>query len=196
MSLADSNGKNLVAHQEASPNQPGLFRTEHSALTTKQPLPLNPESSVLSPDWRVWLPAVLLIVVAIVQVVLAKTAALGPWKGGGFGMFATTDGSQFRHVRIFVEAPDRSEELEIAPSQEFAAARAQLFPSDSMMTTLARAVIAREQRYGRPVHAVRLEVWRTEFNPESLEATDRPLRTFTFYADHSHAAQKDNKARE
>ena len=154
----------------------------------------DPRRSVLSRDWRVWLPVVVLIVVAIVQVVLAKTAALGPWKGGGFGMFATTDGSQFRRVRIFVEAPDRSEELEIAPSQDFAAARAQLFPSDSIMTSLARAVVAREQRYGRPVHSVRLEVWRTEFSPGSLAATDRPLRTFTLYADHPDAAKGDNPA--
>lgn len=163
---------------------------------TAQSSGFGPRHSVLKLDWRVWLPVVVLIVVAIVQVVLAKTAALGPWKGGGFGMFATTDGSQFRRVRIFVEAPDRSEELEIAPSQDFAAARAQLFPSDSMMTLLARAVVAREQRYGRPVHVVKLEVWRTEFSPGSLAATDRPLRTFTLYADHPDAAQGDNQARQ
>jgi hypothetical protein len=175
--------------QATSPTaQSSGFGPRHSVL--------SPESSVLKLDWRVWLPVVVLIVVAIVQVVLAKTAALGPWKGGGFGMFATTDGSQFRRVRIFVEAPDRSEELEIAPSQEFAAARAQLFPSDSIMTSLARAVVAREQRYGRPVHSVRLEVWRTEFSPGSLAATDRPLRTLTLYSDQSDAAQGDNKARQ
>lgn len=175
--------------QATSPTaQSPAFDPRHSVL--------SPESSVLKLDWRVWLPVVVLIVVAIVQVVLAKTAALGPWKGGGFGMFATTDGSQFRRVRIFVEAPDRSEELEIAPSQEFAAARAQLFPSDSMMTSLARAVVAREQRYGRPVHSVRLEVWRTEFSPGSLAATDRPLRTLTLYADHPDAAKGDNQARQ
>ncbi len=120
-----------------------------------------------------------LIVVAIVQVVLAKTADLSPWKGGGFGMFATTDGTAFRHVRIFVEATERSEELEIAPSQEFAASRAQLFPSETMLRGLARAVVAREQRHGRPVRTVRLEVWRTDFSSGSLDATDRPLRSFT-----------------
>lgn len=134
-------------------------------------------------NWRVWLPAVVLLAVAVVQIVLAKTAELGPWKGGGFGMFATTDGTPFRHVRVFVDSPGRSEELEIAPSQEFAAACVQLFPSDAMMKGLARAVVAREQRYGRPVQTVTLEVWRTQFSPRSLEATDHTLRVFTFYAD-------------
>ena len=134
---------------------------------------------------RVWLPAILLIVVAIAQIVLSKTANLSPWKGGGFGMFATTDGTPFRRVRIFVEAAGRSEELEIAPSQEFPAARAQLFPSDRMLGGLAEAVVARERRYGRPVETVRVEIWRTEFSPVSLDATERPLRIFNWHVDQS-----------
>jgi hypothetical protein len=132
---------------------------------------------------RIWLPAILLMVVAITQVLLSKTAELSPWKGGGFGMFATTDGTAFRRVRIFVEAAGRSEELEIAPSQEFSAARAQLFPSDRMLGGLARAVAGREERYGRPVQIVRIEVWRTEFSPVSLDATERPLRVFDWHVD-------------
>jgi hypothetical protein len=133
--------------------------------------------------WRIWIPAIVLIVVAAVQVVLTKTADLSPWKGGGFGMFATTDGTAFRYARIFVEAPGRSEELEIAPSQEIAAARAQLFPSDAMLGGLARAVLARERRYGRSVTTVRIEVWRTEFRPLTLDPTDRLLRSFVLYVD-------------
>ena len=41
--------------------------------------------------WRSWLPVALLLVVAGVQVALVKTEGLSPWKGGGFGMFSTTD---------------------------------------------------------------------------------------------------------
>jgi hypothetical protein len=134
-------------------------------------------------EWRVWLPTILLFVIAMMQIMLAKTAALSPWKGGGFGMFSTTDGTAFRYVRVFVEAPERSEELKIAPSQEEAAARAQLFPSDALLTGLARTVVAREKRYSRPVRMVRLEVWRTEFSAGSLDATDRRLRSFIFHVD-------------
>jgi len=129
--------------------------------------------------WRVWIPVFLLIAVAVAQVVLAKTAGLSPWKGGGFGMFATNDGTAFRHVRVFVEAQGRSEELEIAPSQEFEAARAQLFPSDAMMKSLGRSIVDREHRYGRPVRTVKLEVWRTEFSAGSLESKERLLRALT-----------------
>lgn len=135
-------------------------------------------------SWRVWLPALVLIAVALLQMVLTRTADLSPWKGGGFGMFATIDGTAFRHLRIIVEAPERSEELEIAPSQEILAAQVRLFPSDPMFAALAKAVVTREQRYERPVATVRIEVWRAEFN-EHLEATDRPLRIFTWDVDQS-----------
>jgi hypothetical protein len=55
--------------------------------------------------WRTILPVALLVAVASVQVVLTRTAGLSPWKGGGFGMFSTTDDSGRRRVRVFVTAP-------------------------------------------------------------------------------------------
>jgi hypothetical protein len=130
-------------------------------------------------SWRAWFPAVVLAVVAGIQVVLVRTADLSPWKGGGFGMFATTDGTAFRYVRLYVEGPDRSEELEVAPSLEDAAARARLFPSVTLMTRLAEKVVARERRYSRPVSSVKVEVWRTHFTTSPVKATDELLRSFT-----------------
>jgi hypothetical protein len=129
------------------------------------------------------LPAFLLLTVAVVQVVLVKTYALSPWKGGGFGMFATTDGGAFRQIRVFVEAPQRSEELSIAPYLEDSAARAQLFPSNTRLANLARAIADWEERHGWPVNTVRLEVFRTEFSPGSLDVSNHRLRVFTFYVD-------------
>jgi hypothetical protein len=130
-----------------------------------------------------FLPAFLLLTVAVVQVVLVKTYALSPWKGGGFGMFATTDGGPFRQIRVFVEAPQRSEELLVAPYLEDSAARAQLFPSNARLANLARAIAEREERHGWPVTTVRLEVLRTEFSPGSLDVTNHRLRDFIFYVD-------------
>jgi hypothetical protein len=57
------------------------------------------------------IPASLLLVIAGLQIFLAKSSYLTPWKGGGFGKFSTTDGNRFRSLRVFVSAPDRSEEL-------------------------------------------------------------------------------------
>jgi hypothetical protein len=130
-------------------------------------------------DWRPLIPTALLMGVAVMQVVLAKTADLSPWKGGGFGMFATTDGTASRYVRLFVDAPERSEELNVPDSLAFAAARAELFPSDRFMTHLGEAAGARELRQGRDAATVRVEVWRIEFSEAPLRGIGRRLRSLT-----------------
>ena len=110
---------------------------------------------------------------------LAKFSDLSPWKGGGFGMFSTTDGMAFRYVRLFVDAPGRSEELSVTASLEMAAARAQLYPSDHFLKGLGEAAGARELRNGRDASAVRVEVWRVEFSDHPLKGTERRLRSLT-----------------
>jgi len=136
----------------------------------------------VSPRAAEVIPAVLLVAVACGQLVLARTAGLTPWKGGGFGMFSTLDHGAFRRVSVVVEAPNRSEAVEIAPSLEDAEARAVNCPTDRLLRTLAAGVAARERRYDRPVASVRLTVWRTDFDPVTLHASDRMLRTFTYRA--------------
>lgn len=42
---------------------------------------------------------VVLVAVAVSQLFLATTRDLTPWKGGGFGMFASTDGLNYRPVQ-------------------------------------------------------------------------------------------------
>ena len=137
----------------------------------------------LSAAWRTALPVALLVTVACAQVVLARTASLSPWKGGGFGMFSTTDDAARRHVRVFVSAPERSEEIAITPSLEDAARRAAVLPSDLQLTRLAQRVVEREGRYGRPVDSVRVETWRIDYAPDTLAATSRRLREFVYRVD-------------
>lgn len=126
------------------------------------------------------LPSLLLVAVAATQMALSLTAGLSPWKGGGFGMFASNDGLTFRHVRVVVAAPSRSEEILIPPSLGPAAAAAATFPRPQALETLARAVAARERRYERDVETVRVEVSRTVFSP-TLEVTRAPVRTLTVH---------------
>ena len=139
--------------------------------------------------WRRILPVALLLAVACAQITLTRTSGLSPWKGGGFGMFSTTDDSGRRRVRIFVSAPDRSEEIAITPSLEDAAVRAAVLPSDGRLTRLARRVIERERRYHRPVHSVRIETWRIAYAPGSLAATPNLTRDFTYRVDATAAAR-------
>ena len=132
---------------------------------------------------RARLPVALLVVVACAQVILAKTAGLSPWKGGGFGMFSTTDDAGRRRVRVFVSAADRSEEIAIAPSLEEPARRGAVLPTDAQLSRLARRVVEREGRYRRPVDIVRIETWRIDYAPGTLAATSRLLREFVYRVD-------------
>ena len=58
-------------------------------------LPSNP-SRPRNFRWLVWLPSVVLVVVAIGQCGLVARRGLVPWKGGGFGMFSCVDGPSSR----------------------------------------------------------------------------------------------------
>ena len=124
------------------------------------------------------LPTALLLSIAVVQVSLARTMRLSPWKGGGFGMFASVDGQAFRWVRVYVAAPDRSEELLVPPSLEDLAARVSTFPHEAALERFGRAVAAREHRHGRPVETVKIEIWRAEYSPQ-LAAAWAPLVAHT-----------------
>jgi hypothetical protein len=127
------------------------------------------------------LPTVLLLAVASVQMMLAGTDRLSPWKGGGFGMFASVDGLPFRWVRLYVSAPERSEELAVPASLEDQAQRVVTWPHARAMKDLAQAVAARERRHDRPVETVRVEVWRAEVSP-SLDVVEALVREVTVAA--------------
>src|SRR5689334_22540220 len=55
------------------------------------------------------LPAIILILVALLQLYLTHTANLSPWKGGGFGMFGAIDAPDMRVIQA--EALDREGNL-------------------------------------------------------------------------------------
>ncbi len=50
--------------------------------------------------WTSQAPPLVLIVVAVVQILLATQGGLSPWKGGGFGMFSSSDGPDSRVVEV------------------------------------------------------------------------------------------------
>src|SRR5215207_6093346 len=127
-----------------------------------------------------YVPAALLAAVALVQIVLAVTLQLSAWKGGGFGMFSTLDHGGFRRVDVVVDAPGRSEHVEIAASLQVDAARAVALPVDWLLRNLAAGIAAREQRNDRPVSRVTLSVWRADFERATLRGSERPMRTFIY----------------
>ena len=127
-------------------------------------------------------PAVLLCVIAGAQMILASTTTLSPWKGGGFGMFASVDSVPSRWVRIYVQAAERSEEIALPASLEDEADRVAAWPHQRALVRLAHAVAARERRHGRPVERVRIEVWRASVSP-TLDVTEHLLVSEPFPGD-------------
>jgi hypothetical protein len=114
--------------------------------------------------WRAWLPALLLAAVAVTQIVLAHTTDLSPWKGGGFGMFATNDHGAFRIVRV-VERTDAGDRPIALPAELDRLRRhAREVPREANLRRLAEAL-----RAGAPgLGALSVEVWRTEFASRDL----------------------------
>lgn len=90
-------------------------------------------------------------------------------------MFAALDGSQHRWIRVVATAPDRNDELNVPSSLEDLAARIQIFPSKTWLDELARRMAAREQRKGHPVTELSVELWRSDYEPRTLQATARRL---------------------
>lgn len=119
------------------------------------------------------IPALLLSIVAIAQVRLTRTELLTPWKGGGFGMFSTTDDGVTRRVGIRVSGSDGEREIAIPPPLYRHALEAVILPSHSRLVALGRRVADFEATRGGPVSAVRIAVWRMAYDPQTLEA--RPV---------------------
>jgi hypothetical protein len=114
---------------------------------------------------RSWaaLPAVVLAVVAATQIVMTEVQMLSPWKGGGFGMFSTLDERPFRYVRMFVRAPERSEELAVPPSLEEPGGLRR-DPAERSSARAAGPCSRRARAPARPARRrVRIDVWRVEF---------------------------------
>ncbi|HEX2485297.1 MAG TPA: hypothetical protein VHQ66_08355 [Myxococcota bacterium] len=117
------------------------------------------------------LPAAALVALACTQIALAFGAGLSPWKGGGFGMFATNDHGGFRHVRVYALEAGGERRLDVPPELQRQELHAAWLPTDAQLRRLA----AQLSRTGvaRDAGALRVEVWRTEFDA-SLRPT--PVR--------------------
>ena len=114
-----------------------------------------------------WLPRaapLALVVVAVMQIALTRSDALNPWKGGGFGMFATLDSGSARRVYVYRRRVTGAEdELPLPRETEALALRARQLPSDANMRALAQWLLEAAGHGGllgpRPL-ALRVEVVR------------------------------------
>ncbi len=133
-----------------------------------------------SARWLGDLPIALLVCVALSQLVLAQRADLSPWSGGGFGMFSTTDAGSRRHLHVFVLRPGLERELPIPLVLEELARRARVLPSEANLRALALEMVHVPTPDPGPATAVRIKLWRTRFDPETLVPSSHILRSLEF----------------
>lgn len=115
------------------------------------------------------LPCVCLILVACVQIALARAQALSPWLGGGFGMFASTDHGSARRLLAYRLYDGLREPLELAGTAPRELEKLQSFPTPGRLERFAQR-LARlpEGVHGTP-RAVRIEIWRIAYARDTLQ---------------------------
>jgi hypothetical protein len=136
--------------------------------------PLGPRSG-WGERLRVFLPSLLLALVALRQVHLTRVTELTPWKGGGFGMFSSADGLSERRLRIVVRAPERAEEIGVPEGLAKLAAKAAVLPDPARLDRLARAIVGAERAAGRSAESVEVAVLGTTYASKTLFASERTL---------------------
>lgn len=129
------------------------------------------------------LPCAILIGVALHQLVLSQTTGLSAWAGGGFGMFSTTDAGGARHLHAFVLRPGLVREVQPPSALEGQVRRSLAHPTDARL----RALAGELARIPTPDHGaatgVRLQVWATRFDPQTLVPSGRIVHAFELALD-------------
>jgi hypothetical protein len=85
-------------------------------------------------------PSALLVIVAVTQIVRAHTIRQSPWKGGGFGMFASADTPNNRVVRCWIVTPEGEERVDVPPYMDDLALTARYVPTRANLIRLAEAL--------------------------------------------------------
>lgn len=120
--------------------------------------------------WLLRSPPVLLLLLIAVHLTLVASVRLSPWLGGGFGMFATPDE---RHLAAYaVDAEGGKTELALPDALHEDALRAHGLPSPARLRALADDLALAT---GRSPDSIRLEIWRSAYDPRTLRVRGEPL---------------------
>lgn len=125
------------------------------------------------------LPAVLLVLVASAQIVLARHALLSPWIGGGFGMFASTDGWGRRAVRAVAVHEGLRRTLDPARDAPRATRAAAALPTEARLRALARALARLPSADEAPLRTIEVQVFGVRFERETLAPQRHLLRSIS-----------------
>ena len=135
-----------------------------------------------------WLPCFILLVVAANHFILTNTQHLSPWLGGGFGMFASTDVGPSRWIEVTAISKNGDETpVRLKRRYKDLKHKARALPNSNQLDALAQ--VAWKQlnkdtldKIKSPITSIRIEVWKTHFDENSLrpQQTKIALKTFNF----------------
>ena len=108
------------------------------------------------------LPIVLLVVVAALQIVLAVRRDLTPWKGGGFGMFATVDSPSVRRLEVVAAGEGFRRSMDLSEVSLTARRRAMGYPSRDHLEDIA---VRTAEEWPEGTRTVLVSVWSLEGDP-------------------------------
>lgn len=130
-----------------------------------------------------FVPVILLVAVAAIQIYLAHEYALAPWSGGGFGMFSTSDAAQSRHIHAYALSPGVRREIVIPPSLRDMTLRASALPTESNLKRLARELSEIPTPESESVGSIIIQVWRTDYDPVTLMPSGTMIRSLEVETD-------------
>lgn len=120
--------------------------------------------------WRrlaVYLPTLLLALVALNQMRLARTTDLTAWKGGGFGMFSTIDRPRARQIRCHLVGGNTDIPLAIPADLKQLEESAKNLPTEKNLIRLGREIAATVEDRLPGLETIRVEVWRRALDLDS-----------------------------
>ena len=127
-----------------------------------------------------YLPAILLLAIAINQLVLANFFNLSPWLGGGYGMFSTTDVGSNRPLHIYARSEGIMKELIYPPQLEDFALRTKSFPTNGNLKEFANRIAQLEDDIS--IYSIEVQVWRSQFKTYSLEPSGMMIKSLELKA--------------
>lgn len=125
---------------------------------------------------------------------LASTHKINPWKGGGFGMFATVDSDSIRSVYIFglsregfIIADPRPPGLSVLQLSQGLGDRAKALPDPRTLRKIAVEALALNAFESKQVNGainfdgVRIQVWTLTYDAKSSRIKPKVLKTLDFF---------------
>jgi len=125
------------------------------------------------------IPALVLIAVAAQQITLARIHDLDPWKGGGFGMFSTSEGAAARHSHVFMTQAGSEIEIDLPDAMEDLDERLLVLPSEQRLDEYARELSEVLRKQNTNHSAVRIEIWQTRYDVDDLTPETTLIRDFS-----------------